>query len=593
MDPGPDGGSPPSRPPPPKKTSMIKVAYNNVQQSDAYADSIHETCKDHDIIFIAKPHIFHHYPDISGTAQHPNFHILNPSLHKDCKLLTYVNKHLGAHLTYLIRVYCKQVFTGACRITGIYAPPHPSPHQLRDLLNCIKPHTRSCILGDFNTHYEQWGHKTNTRGSEVAAWGDQRALTQHPSPNTTTWRRGNKTSTLDLIFVSQTLQFHPTPHHLSFLASDHCLLSIGVFTSRPNTYTYKVTDWEFFTNYAEDPPPYNATIYGQAYSDLQNLLVAHQKTKRSSSHSKRWWDQEVDQQLHPCRAEANSQDHKTQKKILNKLIKNKKRACWRKFLQENGHRDPWNVVWIAKDPLHTKARLHTLTDGNKELSSPQEILQAFRNQHLLKDEYPATTPSPPVGLPQRAYLPASLSTVRNIQIALSRTSNNSAPGPDRISYRLLKILQDTPLGEAVLNDIAYNTDHPSQDKPPWAGMNMVMIPKPNKDHNSVKGWRPIVLSNTSSLLEEKVIADRLQKAHGGFHGLQYGSRKRRSAIDAMSISISRITRDLNLGSRVSLMGKDIVSAFPHLRSGSTLDRLQACSPENLAFVRQFLTPHHL
>jgi len=33
---------------------------------------------------------------------------------------------------------------------------------------------------------------------------------------------------------------------------------------------------------------------------------------------------------------------------------------WRKFLQENGGKDPWEVVRIAKDPFHMKARLHTI-----------------------------------------------------------------------------------------------------------------------------------------------------------------------------------------------------------------------------------------
>jgi len=54
----------------------------------------------------------------------------------------------------------------------------------------------------------------------------------------------------------------------------------------------------------------------------------------------------------------------------------------------------------------------------------------------------------------------------NYSIAsLRRPSNNSEPGPDGISYRLLKILQDTDLGQAVINDIAYNIDHPTPHPP--------------------------------------------------------------------------------------------------------------------------------
>jgi len=122
---------------------------------------------------------------------------------------------------------------------------------------------------------------------------------------------------------------------------------------------------------------------------------------------------------------------------------------------------------------------------------------------------------------------------------------------------------------------------------------MVMIPKLGKDHSSIQGWRPIVLSNTCGKLEEKVIADRLQRAHEGFHPLQYGSRKGRSATDAMALIISHILRETRKGAKVSLLGKDIVSAFNHLRHQPTLKKIRSCSPDNLVFVKQFLTPHHL
>jgi len=122
---------------------------------------------------------------------------------------------------------------------------------------------------------------------------------------------------------------------------------------------------------------------------------------------------------------------------------------------------------------------------------------------------------------------------------------------------------------------------------------MVMIPKPGKDHSSIQGWRPIVLSNTCSKLGEKVVADRLQRAHEGFHPLQYGSRRGRSATDAMALIISHTLRETRKGAKASLLGKDIVSAFNHLRHQPTLNKIRSCSPDNLAFVEQFLTPHHL
>jgi len=38
-----------------------------------------------------------------------------------------------------------------------------------------------------------------------------------------------------------------------------------------------------------------------------------------------------------------------------------------------------------------------------------------------------------------------------------------------------------------------------------------MLPKLGKDHTKVKGWRPIVLANTTGKLAEKIIAQKLQE----------------------------------------------------------------------------------
>jgi len=90
---------------------------------------------------------------------------------------------------------------------------------------------------------------------------------------------------------------------------------------------------------------------------------------------------------------------------------------------------------------------------------------------------------------------------------------------------------------------------------------MVIIPKPGKDRSMVKVWRPIVLANAVGKLEEKVIADRLQKATEKFHDLVYGWRKDRSAIDVMMMTGSRAQWELLKGNGATLLGKGIVSAF--------------------------------
>ena len=56
--------------------------------------------------------------------------------------------------------------------------------------------------------------------------------------------------------------------------------------------------------------------------------------------------------------------------------------------------------------------------------------------------------------PRTKRSPARADTSERVLRALMKTRNNSAPGPDGITWRLLKALKDTRLGRAVLDDVA-------------------------------------------------------------------------------------------------------------------------------------------
>jgi len=103
---------------------------------------------------------------------------------------------------------------------------------------------------------------------------------------------------------------------------------------------------------------------------------------------------------------------------------------------------------------------------------------------------------------------------------------------------------------------------------------MVMIPKPNKDHTKIKGLRPIVLPNTVGKLSDKVVADLLQRQTKLFHDLQYGSRKGRSATDALMILTTTAQKEIAAGSQATLLGKDIISAFNNVRKDKLMAMLE-------------------
>lgn len=164
-----------------------------------------------------------------------------------------------------------------------------------------------------------------------------------------------------------------------------------------------------------------------------------------------------------------------------------------------------------------------------------------------------------------AFKRASNTTIGKVLKVLGAIRNNSSSGRGIIPYPLLKLIKDTPLGRALIHVIPRSIEGDVRVPKEHRESMMVMIPKAGKDWIKFKGWRPIILANTVGKLGEKVMADHIQQKTHLFHSLQYGSRKGRSATDAMKLIISKAQREVQPGHRLTLLGKDVVSAFNHLQ----------------------------
>ena len=71
--------------------------------------------------------------------------------------------------------------------------------------------------------------------------------------------------------------------------------------------------------------------------------------------------------------------------------------------------------------------------------------------------------------------------VEKIRTALQGTSNKSAPGPDGVSYRLVKLAVKGLLGDALFEQIAEELSNGTMPEE-WQVCKVVMIPKLGKDH---------------------------------------------------------------------------------------------------------------
>ena len=83
---------------------------------------------------------------------------------------------------------------------------------------------------------------------------------------------------------------------------------------------------------------------------------------------------------------ARWKERKGEKTKLRWMIREKKRNYWHKFLKENGSKNPWDRVRLAKNPWGSKTRMKTLRDLEGNEIQEEERAEAVEKVHFLWDE---------------------------------------------------------------------------------------------------------------------------------------------------------------------------------------------------------------
>ena len=126
-----------------------------------------------------------------------------------------------------------------------------------------------------------------------------------------------------------------------------------------------------------------------------------------------------------------------------------------------------------------------------------------------------------------------------VRQTLGKTKNGVAPGPDGISYRLIKAIQDMRLRSELIGEVV-DCLHCGVIPDHWREMRLVFIPKPRRVLALLRNWRPLNLINCVGKLGEKVVADVIRDCGGKlFHHLQYGSVRGRSAVEVLNRLVIR------------------------------------------------------
>ena len=216
----------------------------------------------------------------------------------------------------------------------------------------------------------------------------------------------------------------------------------------------------------------------------------------------------------------------------------------------------------AKDPSHLKTRMWNLKDREgKLLGSEKEKVEG-----LVRDLFSWREGMIDLEETETATREWRVEEVKKMKALVKKvfmgTKNSSALGPDGVSYRLIKSVRDTPLGQGVIREVAESL---LEGRTPlkWRAMRVVLIPKPERDLTWTKSWRPINLINYIGKLGEKGVADALQDA-GLLHGKQFGGVKSRSALEAVFRVVVKARRCMAKGGEVAWGFWDVKGGFQNV-----------------------------
>jgi len=247
-------------------------------------------------------------------------------------------------------------------------------------------------------------------------------------------------------------------------------------------------------------------------------------------------------------------------------IKKAKFAHWSTYLSSLTPSSVWEARKLASG--RQASRFPSFPDQD----TPEGI-----NKALLSHFFPSTPPpaNTPLTLsPYPDYFPLSQ---EEITLALSKSSNTSAPGPDTISYDVWKqVHRSCPsLLTELLSPLLRYGHHPASLKK----ANGIVLDKPGKaSYDTPASFRVIVLLETLSKILERVVASRLSllaRHVGLLHPHQTGSLLGLSTFDATSTLTHEVRLLQRLCSKVSSLFLDIKGGFDNVDPGQLTSALRA------------------
>ncbi|GFW03292.1 probable RNA-directed DNA polymerase from transposon X-element [Trichonephila clavipes] len=433
-----------------------------------------------------------------------------------------------------VRIHIHSLVTVCC----VYLPPNDVVPQV-DLTHLVSQLPAPFILlGDFNGHSPLWGHDvTNSRGRQIEQLISDHCLCLLNNDEKTYFHAPTRTfHSLDLAICSPTLlpmlnfEVANDLHN-----SDHFPLLVshvnGAGTRfRPPTYHFHRADWDKFTRHSQTSnsprklckPWWNASCqqakkeqrraWGifRRYPTTDNLIAF----KRAKALARRIRRQ--------CQRESWIQY------VSSITSSTTSQQLWRKVKAANGLYRDFNIPILETSTALYSSPLDVANLIGKtfaSVSSSDSYSPAFQ---ATKNRLERT----PINFRCRQPLPYNCDfDMFELKRALS-SAHNTSPGPDGISYELLRHLNEDSLVSLLylFNRIWREQVYPTQ----WQEAIVIPILRPGKDPKNPLSYRPIALTSCLCKTLERMVNARLVyllEKNKCIPLFQSGFRKGRSTLD--------------------------------------------------------------
>ncbi|KAF8660768.1 hypothetical protein AX14_007331 [Amanita brunnescens Koide BX004] len=412
-------------------------------------------------------------------------------------------------------------------IINVYNPPKTRNSAVLSLFDILPKYRDALVIqGDFNLPSGIWDPgRNNSSPLSIELFNrlsdESFGLANDEGAPTWTNRRGSY-SVLDLIFVHDSLAPLEPDVFVNMDGrgrSDHALLSLAFGTTehwgRPYIPSGEEEEERFVRDLADSICRCTSPAHDSNVEDLvacigQDILDSWNrncKAPRVGASLVTWWTSDCQR----AKDEYLASRTRENQKIYDAATKKARSDFFnRKIDLMMANDSPWEGVrWTKPRP---PPKYSTILRNGHPIEDVDTLFETMHSHFSTSPAAEYISQDVLNEIPQletRSFPPISQ---KEIWDALRPTKNSSAPGPDHVTWRHVKLALAFPDVDAALatlfNKICFTGSWPTHFKDSIS----VIIPKPGKpDYSIPKAYRPIALLNTLGKLLTKVLANRLLK----------------------------------------------------------------------------------